>query len=425
MKRFKIFFRILAALVLTFLTVNVKAVPWATPAFPGDGLNMPETTATSRTTAHFQREDPMAAVTISLLTCSPGTEIWSLYGHTALRVKDEKRGLDVAVNWGLFSYSQPYFIPRFVFGRCDYQMGMEPMDIFLAEYREEGRSVIEQELNLSSAEKQQIINALGMAYQPENRTYRYNFFYDNCTTRARDMVLKHITAAIDWHEPKGVEVSWRDMVHDWNGSHRWARFGKDLLLGVKADSKADFRQREFLPDTLRAHFAKAQIKRDGHLLPLVLKTNILLKAGPEITDSSIWHTLTPTAIAVILFVIVVLLEIVEWRRRKNFIAIDILLFGLSGITGLILLAMVFSLHPTVQVNLQILILNPLWLVLLGWALRHHGEGFHTRFFRNAVSIFFILFLIGYFIQDYAEGITILACILMSRTIRYAPKQQEK
>lgn len=101
-----------------------------------------------------------------------------------------------------------------------------------------------------------------------------------------------------------------------------------------------------------------------------------------------------------------LLEIVEWRRRKNFIAIDILLFGLSGITGLILLAMVFSLHPTVQVNLQILILNPLWLVLLGWALRHHREGFHTRFFRNAVSIFFILFLIGYFIQDYAEGITI-------------------
>lgn len=214
MKRFKIFFRILAALVLTFLTVNVKAVPWATPALPGEGLIQPEATAASRTTAHFQREDPMAAVTISLLTCSPGTEIWSLYGHTALRVQDKKRGLDVAVNWGLFSYSQPYFIPRFVFGRCDYQMGMEPMDIFLAEYREEGRGVIEQELNLSSAEKQQIINALGMAYQPENRTYRYNFFYDNCTTRARDMVLKQVKEAIDWHEPKGVEVSWRDMVHD-------------------------------------------------------------------------------------------------------------------------------------------------------------------------------------------------------------------
>lgn len=149
---FQDIFRILAALVLTFLTVNVKAVPWATPALPGEGLIQPEATAASRTTAHFQREDPMAAVTISLLTCSPGTEIWSLYGHTALRVQDKKRGLDVAVNWGLFSYSQPYFIPRFVFGRCDYQMGMEPMDIFLAEYREEGRGVIEQELNLSSAE---------------------------------------------------------------------------------------------------------------------------------------------------------------------------------------------------------------------------------------------------------------------------------
>lgn len=425
MKRFKISFRILFALVLTLLTVNMKAVPWAIPALSGNGSYIPETATGSKTVAQFQREDPMAPVTISLLTCSPGTETWSLYGHSALRVQDKKRGLDVAVNWGLFSYNQPYFIPRFVFGRCDYQMGMAAMDDFLEEYRSEGRAIIEQELNLTSAEKQEIINALGVAYRPENRTYRYNFFYDNCTTRARDMVLQHVTAPIDWHESNGVKATWRGMIHDWTKCHKWARFGNDLLLGVKADQQANFSQREFLPDTLRAHFAKAEIKRNGQMQPLVSNTRILLQAGPETTDSGIAALVHPTTAAVLLFIVIIFLEVMEWRRKKNFIAIDIILFGLSGIAGLILLAMVFSLHPTVQLNLQILILNPLWLILLGWALRRHGYGFQSRLFRNTVSIFFILFLIGYFIQDYAEGILILACILMSRTLRYIPQQQEK
>ncbi len=139
-------------------------------------------------TAGAQSMSNADSIQISLLTCSPGKEVWAQYGHTAIRYYDKESGEDLAINYGIFSLDQTYFIPRFVLGMTDYRMGVQPMDIFLAQYSYEGRGVVEQVLNLSAEDKEIIYKALQENMKPENVVYRYNYFFDNCTTRARDML---------------------------------------------------------------------------------------------------------------------------------------------------------------------------------------------------------------------------------------------
>ena len=128
------------------------------------------------------------SVRISLLTCAPGSEIYALFGHSAIRYEDPARGEDWVFNYGMFSFKDPNFVMRFVKGETDYQLGVIPYRYFEAEYALRGSSVYQQELNLTEAEKLMLIGLLRENYLPANRVYRYNYFYDNCTTRARDKI---------------------------------------------------------------------------------------------------------------------------------------------------------------------------------------------------------------------------------------------
>ena len=218
------------------------------------------------------RDAGLDSVKISLLTCSAGDEVYSLYGHTAIRYTDEKYGVDEVINYGVFSFSKPFFVLRFIFGLTDYEMGIMPFEMFCAEYRSEGRSVIQQDLNLTRGEKAAIRDALIANYRPENRVYRYNYFYDNCTTRARDIICDNINGKVRYPGQQQPYPSFRSLIHKFNDEHPWARFGNDMLLGVKADKKTDQSEHQFLPFFLMKDFDKAEIiGADGKPRPLVTK----------------------------------------------------------------------------------------------------------------------------------------------------------
>lgn len=357
----------------------------------------------------------MDSVQISLLTCSPGHEVWSLYGHTAIRVYDPQHAQDIVINYGMFNYKQPYFVLRFVFGLTDYEMGIESFDMFMVEYARQGREVIQQTLRLNNQEKATILQALAQNYQNE-RIYRYNFFYDNCTTRARDILLNNIASKVNYKINSNINASYRTMIHQWNGEHRWSRFGNDLLLGVKADLKTDYAQQQFLPDTLRKDFEQATIvDSTGKTRSFVSSTTIILKANTEnvITHKDIWDSIPPIILWSGVFVLVLLFEIFEYRRRKTYWLFDVTLLTLSGLAGLILLAMVFSQHPTVSINLQILLFNPLSIVFVYSVINREEKGdFH--WYWNLLAACIILFFVGNVIQCYAEGMNILALVLLSR-----------
>lgn len=409
MKYFKHFFK---AIFYVLIATISMAIPLESMAQGATDI-----TTSQGAAPHLSDLEMMDGVDISLLTCSPGNQVWSLYGHTAIRYTDRFNHIDLVINYGIFSFAQKNFILRFVFGRTDYQMGIEPFDEFCYEYESQGRTVIQQRLHLSREEKLKIRKAISDNYRPENRVYRYNFFYDNCTTRARDMLIDHLVdKQVDYHVNPQITTSYRNMVHQWNSNHRWARFGNDLLLGLESDFKTNYRQQQFLPDSLRADFAKAVvIGKSGKRYPLVDSTFEVVTPTEAVVqpDKGFWDYVNPWMVFAMLLVVTLVISVWELRREQTFWLFDTLLLTADGLSGLCLLAMVFSSHPTVQVNLQILLLNPLSIIFVYSVSR---SAFKHQFnpYWKVLFICLMLFFVSLIFQHPAEGMVFVACCLMVR-----------
>ncbi len=349
----------------------------------------------------------MDSVEISLLTCQPHDEIYSLYGHTAIRYHDlRKGGLDIAFNYGVFDYHKPLFALRFVFGLTDYELGAYPFRLFLEEYRRFGSMVTEQVLNLTAEEKMALQQALAVNMQNENRIYRYNYFYSNCTTKARDIIEQSIQGKVNYEKREGYSPSHREMIHEMTQNNPWSAFGNDLLLGILADQPTDQRQQEFLPYHLMYDFDHASIYQNGKFRPLVKERRQPLPAGVQLVKSG--FPLSPLACGIILVALSLGLFFLQVRNKCIYRWWDALLMVTVGTFGIILFLMLFSQHPTVSLNLQILLLNPLpWFFL--WKVVRRRP---TRYW-SITAILCVLFLIGGLFQHYAEGIWSLAlCLLL-------------
>ena len=347
------------------------------------------------------------SIEISLLTCSPHEEIYSLYGHTALRWHDLSKGDDIAFNWCVFDFHKPYFVLRFVFGLTDYELAAYPFDRFWPYYQQWGSSITEQVLNLTNDEKRKLKKLLAENLEPENRVYRYNFFYNNCSTKPRDVVEKSINGQVIYNEREDYTPSFRDMVRECNRNHLWSKCGNDMLLGLKADMKTNRSEQEFLPMNLMQDFAHAQIYKDGEYRPLVKEQHMLVMPGVQQIEPD--FILTPTEMALILLVISLAIALYEWKRKKVAKWYDVLLMTVQGLAGLVLTVMIFSQHPTTSLNLNLLLFNPLPLIFIPAIIK--GK---RGLWRKVQFAMLILFTIGGIFQSYAEGIWIVALCLLSR-----------
>ncbi len=349
------------------------------------------------------------SVEVSLLTCSPHEEIYSLYGHTALRWHDLRKGEDIAFNWGVFDFKKPFFVSRFVFGLTDYELGAYPYPLFRQEYKKYGSGITEQVLNLRPEEKMTIKEALIRNMQPENKVYRYNYFYDNCSLRPRNLIERCISGEVKYVAREDYQPTYREMVHGCVRNHPWAAFGNDMLLGIRADMKTDLRQQEFLPLNLLYDFDRATIYADGEYRPLVKEKRIALQAGVQVIEED--FPLTPMQCAWVLFIVSAGIALIEWKQKKRFRYWDALLMLVQGLAGCVLFVMIFSQHPTTSLNLQLLLLNPLPLFFIPAVLRRR----ETRWW-TILAVMIVLFAIGSLFQNYAEGMLIVALSLLIRVI---------
>ena len=349
--------------------------------------------------------DPMDSVEVSLLTCSPHEEVYSLYGHSALRW--HSGDLDLVFNWGMFSFSKPYFVLRFVFGLTDYELAGYPFDRFWPYYKQWGSSITEQVLNLTNDEKRKLQQALSDNLKPENRVYRYNYFYNNCSTKPRDIVEQSIDGQVIYNEREDYEPSFREMMRECTRNHLWSKWGNDMLLGLKADLKTNRSEQEFLPMNLMQDFARAQIYKDGQYRPLVKAQRMIVPPGVQQIEPD--FILTPTEVAVILLLISVVIALYEWKRKKICKWWDVLLMTVQGLLGIVLTVMIFSQHPTTSLNLNLLLFNPLPLLFIPAIIK--GKR-HT--WRRLQLAMLLLFAIGGIFQSYAEGIWIVALCLLIR-----------
>lgn len=355
-------------------------------------------------------ETPADSIRVSLLTCSPHDEIYSLYGHTAIRYEDKASKTDIVVNYGMFSFKKPFFVARFVLGLTDYEMGIQDFNDFCYEYQYFGSQVTQQEINLTPEEKGQLLKALQDNYA-NARVYRYNYFYNNCTTKARDIILKSINGKIEYKNAIDKSVSFRDLIHGCNANYSWASFGNDLLLGFKADMQTTREEQQFLPDNLMRDFGQAKIvSADGSARPLVKNTEIIVKGNDFAIAGK--TKVTPQFVFITLLLIIAAIVVAEFKTKKRFLWVDISLLLASGLAGLILFVMLFSEHPTTSTNLQIFILCPLNLY---WAIYIIKNKRNERKLRKAwtfLSIMLCIGLSGRLIQVYAEGMPLLALSLL-------------
>lgn len=355
-------------------------------------------------------ETPADSIRVSLLTCSPHDEIYSLYGHTAIRYEDKASKTDIVVNYGMFSFKKPFFVARFVLGLTDYEMGIQDFNDFCYEYQYFGSQVTQQEINLTPEEKGQLLKALQDNYA-NAKVYRYNYFYNNCTTKARDIILKSINGKIEYKNAIDKSVSFRDLIHGCNANYSWASFGNDLLLGFKADMQTTREEQQFLPDNLMRDFGQAKIvSADGSARPLVKNTEIIVKGNDYAIAGK--TKVTPQFVFITLLLLIAAIVVAEFKTKKRFLWVDISLLLASGLAGLILFVMLFSEHPTTSTNLQIFILCPLNLY---WAIYIIKNKRNERKLRKAwtfLSIMLCIGLSGRLIQVYAEGMPLLALSLL-------------
>ncbi len=292
---------------------------------------------------------------VSLLTASPWHgAIYALFGHTAIRVHDDSTGLDAVFNYGYFDQSQPDFIYNFVRGKTDYILGVDPFENFLNEYAYKGQEITEQTLNLTLIEKQRLYDALYTNALPENRRYRYDFFYDNCATRPRDMLEKYNRYRIQYPET-AKEQSFRDLVHECVDDYPWIKFGIDLLIGSGADHEIDVREKMFLPSYLMNSFEGATFQVDETMSrPILEKSEVILPLNIERNNSGKQVLFTPFYAALALLALSILVSFIQAAKLNKSILpkiYDILLFTVAGLGGtIIFILMYFSEHPATNPN---------------------------------------------------------------------------
>lgn len=353
----------------------------------------------------------MDSVEIGLVTCAPHEEIYSLYGHAGLRYHDLRTGEDLIFNYGIFHPDSKLFLWHFIMGHTDYELGVAPTNAFLKYYEKWGSQVTEQVLRLTNEEKRLIINALRENYLPQNRVYRYNIFFDNCSTRPRDIVVKYLQGRVDYAPREGFEPSFREMVRDCTFGHPWATFGNDILLGLRADLPTTQAEQQFLPVNLLHDFDRAVVVRMGEPEPLVKERRVLVPPGIQMVEPG--FPLSPFACSLILLALSMMIFTYEQMKKTVVRWYDLFVMLLTGLPGCILALMLFSEHPTTSTNLQVLLLNPLPLFFL-WPV---ARGHKTRFFHIQLALT-LLFLVGGLWQSYAEGMYVVAVCVLLRIARH-------
>jgi hypothetical protein len=353
---------------------------------------------------------------IYLLTCQPGTEVYSTFGHSAFYVEDEENGIDYVFNYGVFSFETENFLYKFVKGETYYMLDVENYDHFLKSYARRKMGVYAQKLSLTNDEKEQLFDALMTNALPENRVYRYDFFYDNCATRLRDMLENNIVGEEVFFPDSRKPQTFRDLIELYTGQNTWLKFGIDILVGAPADKIATEYEKMFLPDILKDDFSETLIQRNFIRTPLV-SSNAGQQIIPDFPREKSSGIFSPIVVMWAVFAIALIISLYGFIRKKACCWFDFILFFATGLIGVLVFYISFiSIHPAVFPNYNILWLHPLQLVfafcLLSKTCRSYAVYYH--FFNLAMLI--AAFAMSLFAQTFHPAFYPLRFTLVLRSL---------
>ncbi len=342
---------------------------------------------------------------IALLTCSPGEELYSTFGHTAIRITDSSSVQDLVFNYGTFNFDDPGFYAKFIQGKLLYYVSTSYFSDFKDEYQSSGRGITEQVLNLNAAEKIAIQQFLYNNVKEENKYYKYDFFFDNCTTRPRDIILKFKKDKPAFKRVMPAGTTFRNAIHLYLDKNRkpWSKLGIDILLGAPTDAVMTADQAQFLPDNLMKSFAGSS---QPHAL--VLSQDDLYIVTNDADSST---CITPMLVTVFTLLLMI---VCSFSKNKGVIlfvqGFDGMLFFLTGALGIALIFMMTATdHGMCRNNYNLLWALPSNVVLAflvkskkGWAKKMFGF----------TTIILILVLLGWFFLPQLMNNSLIPLVLL-------------
>lgn len=290
---------------------------------------------------------------IRLITVSEGDQFYNIFGHSAVRVVDYRHERDLVFDFGLFDFSEPNFLMRFLLGDLKYAKGVSSFEQFMQSYDGAERAIVEEALSLSPEDKLTVYDQLLHEVKPENHTYQYDFIRDNCSTRIRDIVLQSKGISMDKiYEPAGL--TYRENLFIYLAHRFWIKLGTDLLLGQRVDEAMSYGEAMFLPDGLSKHLKLISLASAPY--QTILQPSKILKDRHSRERKSYFPKLT-WLIGLVIWAAGLWFD--KSKRTTN------LLFATIGLTGLFLTFMWFGTsHYFTKINWNLAWANPLLLVLL-------------------------------------------------------------
>ena len=292
---------------------------------------------------------------ISIITCEPGhTELFTTFGHSAFRVKDLPNGIDKVYNYGTFNFNTDNFYVQFVRGKLLYDLRVSDFNNFLRAYHYEKRWVKGQVLDLNLMEVQQVFDFLENNAKPENRSYQYDFFFDNCSTRLYDVLGDVLGEKLIFNNNYDENnYSHRDLIQLYLGNHPWGDFGIDLALGSVIDHQATSKEYLFLPDYVFKAFTRIKIREGNIEKPIIKRTDIILKENGFTKYKK--GLLTPMNVFSFLALLVLVFTYLDFKKNQRNKTLDFLIFSITGLLGILILLLWFVTdHTATAKNTNIL-----------------------------------------------------------------------
>ncbi|WP_417289518.1 DUF4105 domain-containing protein [Corallibacter sp.] len=347
---------------------------------------------------------------VSVLTIGPGTSLNDAFGHSAFRIKDSN--FDYVFNYGVYNFNTPNFYTKFARGKLEYLIGLDYYEAFFNAYVRQNRTVKEQILNISPTEKQKLFDFLVNNYKPENRAYLYDFFYDNCATKIKDVLQETLNNTVVFHTPENYkEKSFRTLIQDNLNYNSWGSLGIDIALGSVIDKTATPEEHMFLPENIFTFFNDAEINNKN----LVKEVKILYKKQESKNSTNLFTS--PLFILGLISLGIIFITYRDYKNKTRAAWLDNTLFALTSIIGVLLLLLWFATdHTATAQNYNLLWAFPLNILLLFQLQKPLIKSWSIKFIKFLVIMLCLMtfhWVIG--VQVFAIA---LAPIIVALLIRY-------
>lgn len=329
---------------------------------------------------------------ISIITIGPGKNLYDKFGHSAFRIKDESNGIDWAYNYGTYDFNTPNFYTKFAQGKLNYNLSVAYFDAFYQNYVQENRWVKEQVLNLTDSEKNQLFQYLQNNAKSQNRGYLYDFFFDNCATKIRDVIVAVLGKKVDYNDSFVTEqFTFRELIQKNVKANTWGSLGMDVAIGAVVDRPATAWEYQFLPHYVFEAATVATITKGNTKEPLVKATNSLFENTPKEDTSNFF--MSPLFIFGLLGLIILFVTYNDYRKNKRSQYLDGIIFFSTGLIGVLLLLLwIATDHSTTVHNYNLLWAFPLSLFLCFAISKKQPKKWLVKYFAFLLILFALLCL---------------------------------